>query len=203
MLYQGVRSDTELLAAWRQGDRDAGDELIRNHFSSICRFFRSKLGDNVEDLVQRTFLDCVESRDRVADDGFRAYLFAVARNRLRDHLRQSYRRPELVDLGAHSVADLGTSPSGVAARNQEEQLLLAAMREISIDQQIALELAYWEGMRGREIATVLGIGENTVRSRLARARDALRAQVERLATAPRVRLSTLQSLDQRVRSAEV
>ncbi len=195
-----MASDTELLDAWRGGDRNAGDELIRRHFSPICRFFRSKLGDQVEDLVQRTFLDCVESRDRIAPGGFRAYLFAVARNRLRDHLRGAYRRPAMIDLASHSVADLGTSPSGVAAKNQEERLLLDALRSIPIDQQIALELAYWEGLSGREIATALGISENTVRSRLARARDALRAQVERLAGEPRLRESTLRSLDARVDS---
>jgi RNA polymerase sigma-70 factor (ECF subfamily) len=190
-----VRSDGELLEAWRAGDRVAGDELIRRHFDSICRFFRAKLGDDVEDLIQKTFLDCVKSRDRVERDGFRAYLFAVAKNRLYDHLRANFRGPQRIDLSSLSLADLGTSPSQHVARDQEEQLLIAAMRCIPVEYQIALELAYWEGMSGPEIASVLGIPPNTVRSRLARARVAVREHVERLASAPAVGNTTLQRLD--------
>jgi RNA polymerase sigma-70 factor (ECF subfamily) len=190
-----VQNDGELLEAWRQGDRVAGDELIRRHFDSICRFFRAKLGDDVEDLIQKTFLACVESRDRVETDGFRAYLFAVAKNRLYDHLRAGYRGPERLDLSLRSLVDLGTSPSQLVARNQQEQLLVAAMRCIPVDYQIALELAYWEGMSGPEIASVLGIPANTVRSRLARARAAVREHIERLASTPDVSRTTLSQLD--------
>lgn len=194
-----VRSDGDLLEAWRGGDRTAGDELIRRHFDSICRFFRAKLGDDVEDLIQKTFLDCVTSRDRVAIDGFRPYLFGVAKNRLYDHLRASFRGPQRLDLGSSSLADLGTSPSQHVARDQEEQLLLAAMRTIPVEFQIALELAYWENMSGPEIAQVLGIPANTVRSRLARARAAVRDALERLATNPAQVDTTLSRLDAAMR----
>jgi RNA polymerase sigma-70 factor (ECF subfamily) len=190
-----VQTDAELLAAWRSDDRAAGDELIRRHFESICRFFRAKLGDDVEDLIQRTFLDCVTARDRVEEGGFRAYLFAVARNRLYDHLRARHRGPERLDLSLRSLADLGTSPSQAVARDEQEHLLLAALRCIPLEFQIALELAYWEGLTGPEIATVLAIPANTVRSRLARARAAIRDEIERLATAPDLGRSTLHSLD--------
>ena len=167
-------TDEALLAAWRAGDRGAGDELLGRHFDSVLRFFRSKLGDDVEDLLQRTFLDCVEGKAQIAGSGFRGYLFAVARNRLFDHLRSKYRRPGVVDIGEISVADLGTTPSGHVARDQRRALVQRALTLISVDHQIALELTYWEGLAGAEIATVLNISEHTVRSRLARAREALR-----------------------------
>ena len=194
-----MSSDTELLSAWRDGDRDAGDELLRRYFDAVCRFFRGKLGDDVEDLIQRTFLDCVESRDRVREDGFRAYLFTVARNRLFDHLRAAQRRPERVDISLRSVEDLGTSPSTKLARTEHERLLIRALRSIPLDYQIALELAYWEQLSGREIAVVLGIAENTVRSRMSRAREALRAKLEQLAASPELGDATLQSFDARSR----
>jgi RNA polymerase sigma-70 factor (ECF subfamily) len=195
----GVSGDFELLQAWRDGDREAGDALLRRHFDSVCRFFRSKLGDDVEDLIQRTFLDSVESRDRVREGAsFRAYLFSIARRRLYDHLRVAYRRVE-TDVGNHSLADLGTSPTGKLARGQEERLLLAAMERIPVDFRIALELAYWEGMRGPDIAMALGIEENTVRSRLSRARAALREQIETLAPTPELATSTVDGLEQHLR----
>lgn len=166
-------SDEDLLAAWREGDAQAGDVLVQRHFAGLHRFFRTKLGDEVDDLVQQSLLHCVESRDRVTHGEFRAYLFGIARHRLYDHLRA--RRH--VDVDQMSIADCGTSPSQKVARNQQEQLLLLAMREIPISAQIVLELSYWEHMSGKEIAKVLDVSEHTVRSRLARARAALREKL--------------------------
>lgn len=179
---------------WRAGDRDAGDALIAQYFEFVCRFFRSKLGDDVDDLVQRVFLDCVESRGRIRDGGFRAYLAMIAHNRLMDHLRAKYRTPELVDVASLSVRDLGTTPTQRLAKNQRQELLLQALQHISVEQQILLELAYWEDLTGPEIAEVLGIEPNTVRSRLSRARATLREVVETLARSPAQAIETMDEL---------
>ncbi|MCB9753738.1 MAG: sigma-70 family RNA polymerase sigma factor [Myxococcales bacterium] len=174
-----MRTDSELLDAWREGDRGAGDELLRRHFAALCRFFRGKLGDDVDDLIQQTFLSTVERREQFRGAAsYRSYLFAIARNKLIDHLRARCRRPPATDVNMSSLADLGTTPSGAIARDEEQAMVVAAMRRIPLDYQIALELAHWEGMSGREIADVLEINPNTVRSRLARARDALRREVQ-------------------------
>lgn len=171
--------DFELLRAWREGDRDAGDALIKRHFEIVCRFFRNRLDRDVEDLVQRTFLECVENRARIKEDvSVRAFLLTVARYRFYDHLRRRRTQGGSTPLSELSLRDLGTSPSLRVARRQEEGLLLEAMADISSDHQIALELAYWERMTGPEIAAVLGIEANTARSRLARARVALRERLE-------------------------
>jgi RNA polymerase sigma-70 factor (ECF subfamily) len=174
-----VTTDEELLDAWRTGDRAAGDELIERHFDRVCRFFRSKLGDDVEDLIQRTFLHCVESRGRIEGPTFRSYLFAVARNRLFDHLRQGLRRP-VDDLGSRSIADLRTHGSGVLARAEDRELVAQALDALPLDFRITLELAYWEELDGSEIAAVLGVSPNTVRSRLSRGRQMLKEQLDAL-----------------------
>ena len=192
--YTYAVTDEELLRAWQGGDRIAGDQLLARHFDSVCRFFRSKLGDDVEDLIQRTFLDCVESRDHIHEGGFRPYLFTVARNRLFDHLRGKYRRPAAIDLGEISVEDLGTTPSQHVARNQRQALLQQALRQVTLDQQIAIELAYWEELDGPSIAKVLGIPENTVRSRLARARESLREVLAKLAPSQAIADASLAAL---------
>ena len=113
---QPVPTDFELLDAWRAGDRDAGNELFLRHFESVCRFFRNKVRDGVEDLIQRTFLACVESRERFRKEAtFRTYLFTVARNELFAHFRRGRKSPEPIDAMILSVNDLGPSPSGVLA----------------------------------------------------------------------------------------
>ena len=64
-----------------------------------------------------------------------------------------------------------------------------------LEHQVVLELAYWEELAGPEIAAILDISEHTVRSRLARARAALRVEIEKLAGTPAVAHSTLTAFD--------
>lgn len=176
------QSDAELLASWRSGDNTAGEALVARHWTSIARFFRSKVGDDGADLISQTFLACVEARDRIEGDNVKAYLFAVARRRLADHFRSRARSPAL-DFSLSSVIDLGTGPTTHVSRRQRSELLRDALARIPLDDQIALELAYFEGLAMKEIAGVLEIQENTVRSRLSRARDKLRDVLATMASA--------------------
>jgi RNA polymerase sigma factor (sigma-70 family) len=186
-----VRSDLELLDAWRGGDPTAGDELVSRHWTSISRFFRAKMGDDGADLISQTFLACVEAKDRIEGDNIKAYLFAVARRRLADHFRRRARAPA-VDFAMSSLADLGTGLLTEVDRRQQKELLRDALARIPLDDQIALELTYFEGMSTREVAAVLEIPENTVRSRLSRARDKLRAAMAELGTPDEVAMAESQ-----------
>jgi len=174
-----VAEDLELLERWRTGDNTAGDALVTRHWASIARFFRSKIGDDGADLISQTFLACVEQRDVILN--VKAFLFAVARRRLADHLRKRARAPEL-DLALSSLADLAPGPVTELVARERGELLRAGLARIPLDDQIALELAYFEGMAMEDIASVLEINPNTVRSRLSRARDKLRDVLATLAT---------------------
>jgi RNA polymerase sigma-70 factor (ECF subfamily) len=188
-----VVGDFDLLKRWRDGDREAGSELLARHFDSLYRFFRNKLGGDFDDLIQRTFLACVESVDRFRGEAsFRSYMFTVARNELYHYFERLNRGRRMeVDLGTMSVAQLGSSPSSKAARREEEQLLLEALSQIPVDLQIALELFYWEGLTTAEIASVLGIPSGTAKSRLRRAREAVEAAMKKCAKTPAALASTL------------
>jgi RNA polymerase sigma factor (sigma-70 family) len=177
--------DGELLACWRAGDREAGSELFERHFTSVFTFFRSKVEGAADDLTQQTFLRCVQARDELPADKVRAYLFAIARNLLVDHLRRSARRPEPVDLEVTALADVAPSPSSAIAAREQHQLLLLALRRLPLGLQIILELAYVQRMRGQELAIALDIPLGTVRSRLRRAIEQLGALQSELATSPR------------------
>jgi len=169
-----MTEEWELLAAWRAGDARAGNELVALHFDAISRFFRGKLGDDVEDIIQQTFMACVEGRDRIEGSSFRSYLFGVATRRLFAHLRSKYKKGQQIDFSIDSLADLGTTPSESVARNQRAKLLQSALQQLPVEAQLILELAYWEGLSGAEIAIALDIEAGTVRSRLTRARARLR-----------------------------
>jgi RNA polymerase sigma factor (sigma-70 family) len=176
--------DRALFERWRAGDTRAGSSLVRRHFEALHRFFSSKAHGQVEDLIQQTFMACVEARDAFrGESSFRAYLFGLARLQLFTYYRKSQRR-RMLDFTSTSVRDLGLSPTGVLAQREDERLLSLALQHVPVDQQIALELTYWEGLSAPEIARVLQIPENTVYSRLRRAKDHLRRALEVLSDQP-------------------
>lgn len=172
-----MSDDSALISAWKAGDDRAGEELVRKYFQPLYRFFRTKLPSEAEDLVQRTFLDCIEAAAATEIETFRAFLFSVAHRRLADHLRQHFRKGECTDPLEHSVEWLGTSPSEHAARSETRDAVLEAIQRLPVTHQVAIELFYWENFKGHEIAQILGISEKTVRSRLTKARTKLRAEL--------------------------
>jgi RNA polymerase sigma factor (sigma-70 family) len=192
-----VPTDPELLEAWRRGDLAAGDELFNRHFVAIHRFFRNKVSEGrLEDLVQQTFMACVEGVERFRNDSsFRTYLFGVANNLLRDYYRAQKREPEALDFGKSSAVDVGAGPSTVVGKRREERLLLEALRTIPLDSQIVLELYYWEEMSASQTAEVLGIPEGTVRGRVRRAKELLKKELAKLARSPQELETTVGNLE--------
>lgn len=175
MVARSERSDFELLDAWSGGDDRAGSELLHRHFDALFRFFASKVSHGVEDLIQQTLLASVRGKEQFRrESSFKTYLFAIARHELYRQFRKQKREGEIFDPGSHSVCDLGPSPSFVVARRKEYKGLLSAIRQLPLDLQIALELFYWEDMRGEELSRVLDIPLGTVKSRLRRAKEGLR-----------------------------
>ncbi|MFO7561474.1 MAG: sigma-70 family RNA polymerase sigma factor [Enhygromyxa sp.] len=179
-----MSDDERLLEAWRAGDKRAGQELFHRHAEIVRRFVINKVdatGAEAEDLIQQTFLACVEGRDRFEGRAsFRAYLLGIARNLVRKHWEVRRIRGRTEDIDEVAIAELTSSPSSVAARNQQERCLLEALRRVSLRDQTVLELAYWEDLSAREIGEVLGIPTDTVQSRIRRARDKLNKEVARM-----------------------
>ena len=191
-----LEDDFELLEAWRGGDGAAGDTLFRRHFARVYRFFRSKVGADAEDLTQRTFLACIESRQRMAEDSnFRAYVFGVARNQLLMYYRRAGRDRKAPDPEHESVRQLGDCPALGLEKGEELRLVLAAMQNLPIDFQVALELYYWEDMEVEHIAQVLEVPLGTVKSRLHRGRERLRDEIAKAASSEALARSTLQALN--------
>ena len=191
-----MSADAELLAAWSDGDNGAGQELFARHFDAIYRFFRNKVGGDIDDLVQRTFLGCAEARERFRGDAsVRTFLFAIARNILYEHLRAGYKERDELDFAIASVADLATSPSELVVRDRDHRLLLEALRRIPLEDQIAIELHYWEGLSSPEVGEVLNLKPATVRARLAKARERLAEKMEELGGSPELAQSTIDNLE--------
>jgi RNA polymerase sigma-70 factor (ECF subfamily) len=193
-----TRDDAELLAAWREGDARSGDELVRRHFRSVYRFFRGKMDGDVDDLVQQTFLACVEGQRRFRGEGsFRAFVLGIARYKFLNYLRGK-RGPHVdvdaLERGELSIFEVTGSPSRVAAQREEQRILSMALRRLPVDLQIAVELFYWEEMSTQDIAEVLELPRGTVKTRLMRGRKRLAELVEELAGSAAVAEATLSDI---------
>lgn len=190
-----MQSDDDLLRAWAAGAPQAGDELVRRHFDAVYSFFRSKVSQDVDDLIQRTFVGALEGAERYEGTaGVRAFVFGVARNVLFEHFREKSRSRQ-IDPYASSAMDLDPGASEIVARHQEQRLLLCALRAIPLDDQIALELRYWEQLSAEAIGAVLGLSAASTRSRLKRARARLSDKLVELASDSENLRSTTDDLD--------
>lgn len=168
------RSDAELVVAWASGEQAAGARLIDRHFDAVHRFFANKVHSAArDDLVQQTFLACVEGRQRFrGESSFRTFLFQIARHQLYGHYRRSGREV-FADSSVSCFRDLRTSPTGLLSRRDNHRILLEALQSLPLDLQLALELTFWENLPAADVAAVLGIAETTVYTRVHRARAAI------------------------------
>ncbi|MEM9458807.1 MAG: sigma-70 family RNA polymerase sigma factor [Myxococcota bacterium] len=186
--------DIELLHAWRGGDEAKGQQLCERYFEPVTRFFANKLGDQTTDLVQDTFLALVQGRDRIEDDDrFRSYVFSIAYNVLRKHIKQRYHVPE--DFTSRSLHDLAPGAETRMAQAEQLQLLKLALRRIPLYLQVTLELRYWEGLSSSEISRVLDVPAATIRTHLVRGRRLLEEALRNSLGDPEVVDSTISDLD--------
>ncbi len=191
-------SDAELVERWAEGDRRSGERIFERHYACLSRFFYNKVNaDSVPDLVQRTFLRCVEKfASKRAETTFKNYLFGIARMILLEHFRRMRRHDDRLDPLVVSAVDLAPTPGSLLDRQREIQLMLHALRRLPIDHQIVLELYFWEKLRAAAVAEILEIPEGTARSRIRRARQLFTAEIEALTADPDLRASTIGGVEQ-------
>jgi RNA polymerase sigma factor (sigma-70 family) len=189
-------TDQELLASWRQGVEAAGETLFERHYEAVRRYFRNKVPPAAaRDLVQDTFLACVQARDRFQERStFRTYLLGIAHHRMIDYLRTRPRSRGALDIGELILADLSPAGEDAIAAKRERRLLLRALRSLRFPLQVVLELRYWESMSDREIAEVLDEPLGTIKTRLRAGRIALEDKLAELSGSAEELRSTLDSL---------
>jgi RNA polymerase sigma factor (sigma-70 family) len=132
---------------------------------------------------------------------FRTFLFAIAHNVLRQHLRSH--AGQQTDLGISSVIDSQPSPPSLAHRRFELATLQRGLSELPDEHRTLLQLTYDEQLTSEQVAALLEIPSATVRTRLRRAKELLREQVEKLSHQdPSLLSSTLETFDLWAREPE-
>jgi len=179
-------TDEELLAAYQQGDAGAFELLLRRHRAPLFTFLLRMLGDRerAEDLAQETFLRIVrgaqawEQRAR-----FQTWLFTIARNLCVDQSRRDrFRRADSLDepgpddgpAKIDSVPSREIDPARGAESARLRPVLQRALLALPAEQREVFILREQAGVPFKEIAELVGVNENTVKSRMRYALEGLR-----------------------------
>ncbi|MFH8513788.1 sigma-70 family RNA polymerase sigma factor [Streptomyces gelaticus] len=167
--------------AARAGDREAADAFVRALHRDVVRYVAHLSADPqaAEDLAQDTFLRALRTLHRFEGrSSARTWLLTIARRAVVDDFRRTAARPLLADTDDWRATVERAQPTGLPGFEEGVALqeLLAAL---PYDRRQAFVLTQLLGLSYAEAARAAGCPVGTVRSRVARARTALTAQLER------------------------
>jgi len=184
--------DADLVASWRAGDAGAFEKLVRRHerrvFSLVFRMLGSR--EEAEDVAQEAFLALHRHGHRFRGEArFSTFVYRVAANaalnRRRTLGRRRAREEALVrrqDAG-DDLPVAPRNPEDAASGGEVQVQVQAALQELPPDLRMAIVLYDIEGQSYSDIAHALRIPEGTVKSRIHRARTALRDRLRPVARA--------------------
>jgi len=172
-----------LIERSRKGDLEAFDRLILAHQDRIYHAAYRITGnaEDAHDAAQETFVKAFRALTRYRHEAaLSTWLHRIAVNTALDIVR---RRPQMPPASLDDVVLPATAhnPDNEAERREVQRRVHQALRRLSPDHRVVVVLRDLQGMAYEEIAAVLRIPVGTVRSRLSRARDALRVLLRDLA----------------------
>jgi RNA polymerase sigma-70 factor (ECF subfamily) len=180
--------EAALIERCRAGDDAACGELVATHQRMVFSLALHLLGDRDEalDLSQEVFLRVFRTLGSFrGQSALRTWIYRIVVNQARNRQRwwRRRRRSEQVSLDEHlqQCGDLESKtevlPDRLLASKEAASKIWAALDRLPFDQRTALILREVDGLRYEEIAFSLGVAVGTVKSRLTRARQALRAEL--------------------------
>jgi RNA polymerase sigma-70 factor, ECF subfamily len=168
--------DWALVRSMAQGEVAALNELYARYGGMILAFLTARTGNRQasEELVQDVMLAAWENAARFeARSKVKTWLLVIARNRaINAHRKRQVPIIHLSDV--FQTASDDTGPMEAAERRERKDVVREAIKQLPDQQREVLTLVFYHGLSGPEVAEVLGISEGTVKSRLFRAKEALR-----------------------------
>ena len=158
------KSDEDLVAASRNGDKDAFAALIRRHSKRVYAVCIGILGNpaDSDDIFQETFVKGMTKIHTVRKGAqFAAWISQIARNLCRDHLRRRHRRRELLEQNPVDTREPG---------REEYDDLHAALEKLPEKHRLPLMLFYFDGRNSEKLAEELNLTRAGACTRLFRAR---------------------------------
>ena len=181
--------EAALIQRCAAGDEDGCAELVAEHQRMVYQLSLNLLGDHNEalDLSQEVFLRVFRTIHGFrGQSALRTWIYRIVVNQARNRQRWWRRRhrSQQVSLDDHINAHgelpapgNGGSPDRILGQKQLAERIRTSLERLPFDQRTAIVLREIDGLSYEEIGFSLGIAVGTVKSRLARAREALRAQL--------------------------
>lgn len=166
------QTDEQLILDGRSGSNDAFAEIFARYRVPVWQFFRRRVSDAhmAEELAQDTFVAILGAATRYEARGsFRSYVYGIAFNILNADLRRS---------NGHSTLPLEIDPPGPPEDHDAALWVRGALARLEPGDRDLLMLREFDQLSYQEIAAVLNVPLNTVRSRLFRARMAVKILLE-------------------------
>jgi RNA polymerase sigma-70 factor (ECF subfamily) len=177
-------SDEQLVARHARGDVQAFPRLFSRHRASVAQFVARNLGARTawaDDLTQEVFIRVYrQARQFEGRSSVRTWLFGIALNVCRDHIRKE-RRFDVDDTVLAALPDGSLDPLQQLERVERTALVRRALATLAPRHRLMLRLREREDMSYEDISRALAVPVGTVRSRLHNARAALaQALLERV-----------------------
>jgi RNA polymerase sigma-70 factor, ECF subfamily len=184
-----VQAEARLVARLKAGESEAFEELVRVHGPRMLALARRYLPreTDAEDTLQDAFMSVFRSIGTFAGESrLTTWLHRVTVNAALMRIRARSRRPEtlLGDVKVEVMAEprgevaWSSTATEVLSREETRSAVRKSLDRLQEESRIVVRLRDIEGMDLREISRLLGIGVNTVKSRLSRGRLALRSILE-------------------------
>lgn len=169
--------DEYLVLSCQRGRREALELLAKRWHPKMVRYACRMTGsvDAAADLAQDSWLAIARGIRRLKDPTrFRSWAYRIVTNKCRDWIRRQQRdRARSSELPAETV-----DPATLRGPDQRIMRLRSALKDLPADRRAILSMYYLEGFSVTEIGRTLDIPAGTVKSRLFRARQELRAELE-------------------------
>ncbi|MCP4230063.1 MAG: sigma-70 family RNA polymerase sigma factor [bacterium] len=175
--------DYELVQRVIGGDEAAFEELVRDNqrmvYSLALRMLRNPTA--AEDVAQEAFIKAYRNLEMFRSDGkFSTWIYRITYNAAIDHIRKRKDEVELADWDGASDTD--TPEENVISR-ETSQRVREALKRISPEYRRVLELFYFSGKKYREVAEIMDLPINTVKTYIYRGKKELLKVVQKEGTA--------------------
>lgn len=162
------------------GDPVALAEIYDAFAGRVYRFLalHAREPADAEDLLQRTFLKVIEGLPRYQERGlpFAAWIFRIARNTVIDHART--RREHATLDAVRERPDERRGPAELAEAGAEQEVIRSALLLLTPDQREVIVYRFFAGLTPREIGSLMGKREGSIRALQFRAMETLRLSLE-------------------------
>jgi len=172
-----INKVVEIVEQVKKGKKDAFWELMSEYEEAIFRFCYRKLfrKEIAEDVAREAFVKAYEKINSLKDNSkFKSWLYKIAYNACMDEIKRVNRIVDSEDNPHDNISDEKLSPEHLTEQKRNKEVIKKEFKKLSDNHKDVIILVYYEGLSYEEAAEVLGISVGTVKSRLFRALEVLR-----------------------------